>query len=164
MRRSIRRIDDLGPKQYKIMHEYEVKYCEKYPVVGVLLGTGTPMGVDFVPAEGTLADALAADQQQEVSHAQLTRDHAKEDQTETERKPRRTENTGGGASQDSSTGRLQCPAGHFLVCTKTVDATYHCDGCGAAGLPKNAVIQSCRQCDFDLCEGCVAAREVEMGG
>lgn len=73
-RRSIRRIDDLGPNQQKVMRDYEVKYCEKYPVVGVLLGKGTPMGLDFVPAQGLLADVIAADQQQTVTHAQLTRD------------------------------------------------------------------------------------------
>lgn len=71
---SIRRIDDLGPVQHKVMRDYEVKYCEKYPVVGVLLGKGSPMGLDFVPAQGLLADVIAEDQQQAVTHAQLTRD------------------------------------------------------------------------------------------
>lgn len=56
------------------MREYEIKFCEKYSVVGVLLGTGTPMEIDFVPAEGTLAEAMMADQQRNVTHAQLTRD------------------------------------------------------------------------------------------
>ncbi len=55
---SIRRIDDLGRKQYKVMREWEAKYVEKYPIVGVLLGQGTVGGVDFVPAEGGPVEQL----------------------------------------------------------------------------------------------------------
>lgn len=54
----IRRIDDLGHKQYKVMREWEAKYVEKYPIVGVLLGQGTVGGVDFVPAEGGPVEQL----------------------------------------------------------------------------------------------------------
>lgn len=54
----IRRIDDLGHKQYKVMREWEDKYVEKYPIVGVLLGHGTVGGIDFVPVEGGPVEQL----------------------------------------------------------------------------------------------------------
>jgi hypothetical protein len=45
------------------MREWEAKYVEKYPIVGVLLGRGTIGGVDFVPAEGAPVEELVrADQ------------------------------------------------------------------------------------------------------
>ena len=57
----IRRIDDLSESQLKVMKEWEDKYVEKYPIVGCLLGVGQPGDTKFVPAEGTLEEALAAD-------------------------------------------------------------------------------------------------------
>ena len=57
----IRRIDDLSESQLKVMKEWEDKYVEKYPIVGCLLGVGQPGDPGFVPAEGTLEEALAAD-------------------------------------------------------------------------------------------------------
>ena len=41
--------DDLGAKELKVMKEWEVKYVEKYPIVGVLLGKGTAGDPNFVP-------------------------------------------------------------------------------------------------------------------
>lgn len=59
----IRRIDDLQHKQFKVMREWEVKYVEKYPIVGVLLGQGTVGGIDFVPAEGGPVEQLIQEDQ-----------------------------------------------------------------------------------------------------
>ena len=160
-RRRTRRIDDLGPNQQKVMRDYEIKYCEKYPVVGVLLGKGTPSGLDFVPAEGLLADVIAADQQQTVTHAQLTRDCERRDSGDSKANLQRGHiKTSDDEDKDSSRKKqLKCPNGHVLVSTKTADATHFCDGCGVSGLPQNTATHSCHLCDFDLCEECIAVRK-----
>ena len=142
------------------MRDYELKYCEKYPVVGVLLGKGSPMDLDFVPAQGGLVDAMAEDQQQTVTHDQLTRDCGRGDARESGDPTAKTQQRRAkiSDSNDSET-QLQCPNGHVLVSTNAADATYFCDGCGASGLPQKTATHSCHQCDFDLCEDCVAARK-----
>jgi hypothetical protein len=57
----IRKIDDLSEKQLKVMAEWEVKYEQKYPIIGTLIRrSGTIGQPDFVPAEGEEAVRLAA--------------------------------------------------------------------------------------------------------
>jgi GNAT superfamily N-acetyltransferase/ABC-type iron transport system FetAB ATPase subunit len=48
---------------------------------------------------------------------------------------------------------LQCEAGHALKKFKTQEAGYACDECKKT-FPKGTVMQSCRQCEYDLCSKC----------
>ena len=145
----IRRIDDLGAKELKVMKEWEDKYVEKYPIVGVLLGTGTPGDPGFVPAEGKLEEALAGDAQQKVTHEQLTQDCNTKGSAgkgagrkgKKKKEPPAAAAAPAGAAVVSSAGSEgsgrggRCPGGHYLLPAKTTDATFYCDGCAATALP-----------------------------
>ena len=149
------------------MKEWEDKYVEKYPIVGVLLGKGTAGAPDFVPAEGvSITDALLGDEQSGVKHADITKDVV----------------AAAAAAADDDDGCPKCPhgvtnlgrflgsvwahwahfvvgfgTGHALSAGESDSATFYCDGCGAKGLPMGTALHSCNECDYDLCKGCFSS-------
>ena len=47
----------------------------------------------------------------------------------------------------------ECPAGHALADFVTPNANFCCDECDGS-VEDGVRMHSCRECDFDLCDGC----------
>ena len=49
--------------------------------------------------------------------------------------------------------KQECPVGHALADFVTSHARFSCDKCGGS-VEQGVRMHSCRECDFDLCDGC----------
>eukprot|EP00759_Apiculatamorpha_spiralis_P037446 PhF_6_TR37297/c0_g1_i2/m.54963 len=56
---------------------------------------------------------------------------------------------------------VACPQGHTLTKTVVPNDGYTCDKCEAK-VAKDAVVASCRSCDYDVCAKCVFNSTVEL--
>ena len=68
--------------------------------------------------------------------------------------------SGNSSSHGSEASLSNCPGGHGL--TPCLADDVRCDACGA-DIPDNASIHSCKECDYDLCDGCGAVSTVIRG-
>ena len=49
--------------------------------------------------------------------------------------------------------KQECPEGHALADFVTLHANFFCDKCGDS-VEQGVCMHSCRECNFDLCDGC----------
>ena len=61
--------------------------------------------------------------------------------------------SGGGG--DACEAFLRCPGGHILGAFETPERHFTCSSCGS-GVSKGVILQSCRECDFDICSQCAS--------